>query len=92
MRLIDADALLDDCVFSSKEFEKFMREFIGDAPTIELERKKGKWEDCYRSKWDGTRYWFRACSECNFERDDCNSEKDTMYCPNCGAKMEKEDG
>ena len=37
MRIIDADALLDDCIFSSKEFEKMMREFIGDAPTIEPE-------------------------------------------------------
>ena len=54
------------------------------------EQKRGKWEDRYRSKWDGTRYWFRACSECDFERDDCNSDKDTMYCPNCGAKMGEE--
>lgn len=35
MRLIDADALLADCVFSSPQFEKGMREFIADAPTID---------------------------------------------------------
>lgn len=55
------------------------------------EQKRGKWLNRYRAKWDRTLYWFRACSECDFERDDCNSEKDTMYCPNCGAKMEKEE-
>ena len=54
------------------------------------EQKRGKWVNRYRAKWDRTLYWFRACSECDFERDDCNSEKDTMYCPNCGAKMEEE--
>lgn len=33
-RLIDADALLDDLLFPSKQFERGMRELIGDAPTI----------------------------------------------------------
>ena len=33
-RLIDANALLDDCIFSDKGLEKFMYEFIGDAPTV----------------------------------------------------------
>lgn len=33
-RLIDANALLDDCVFSDKGLEKFMYEFIEDAPTV----------------------------------------------------------
>ena len=35
MRLIDADNLLADCVFSSPQFERGMRAFIGDAPTID---------------------------------------------------------
>lgn len=33
-RLIDADALLDDLLFPSKQFEQGMRELIGDAPTV----------------------------------------------------------
>ena len=33
-RLIDADALLDDLLFPSKQFEQGMKALIGDAPTI----------------------------------------------------------
>lgn len=33
-RLIDADALIADCVFPSKQFEDAFRELLGDAPTI----------------------------------------------------------
>ena len=33
-RLIDADAFLQDLLFPSKEFERGMRELVGDAPTI----------------------------------------------------------
>ena len=35
-RLIDADALFDDLLFPSKQFEQGMRELIGDAPTVIL--------------------------------------------------------
>lgn len=83
MRLIDADALFDDCVFSSEAFEKGMREFIGDAPTIE-ERKKGKWI------WDDEGY---HCSECFFHAYGNTLEcldGTYRYCPKCGAKMDEE--
>lgn len=33
-RLIDADALLDDCIFSDEGFKRGMYAFIGDASTI----------------------------------------------------------
>lgn len=33
-RLIDADALLDDLMCPSKQFEQGMRALIGDAPTV----------------------------------------------------------
>ena len=51
--------------------------------------RHGHWEDGHRSKYDGTRYWFRQCSECLYERNDDDSEKDTKYCPNCGALMDE---
>ena len=35
MRLIDADALFEDCMFSSLDFELGLKEFINDAPTID---------------------------------------------------------
>ena len=49
--------------------------------------KKGKWIDSWRSKMDGTRYWYRECDHCGYERNDCDSEKDSNFCPNCGAYM-----
>lgn len=80
MRLIDADALLDDCIFSSEAFEKGMREFIGDAPTIE-ERKKGKWEVI--DEVPPRRYGCSICKKLSWYQ--------YNYCPNCGAKMEAEE-
>ena len=54
------------------------------------ERKKGKWQDNHRQKFDGTFYWFRECSVCGYERNDDDSGKDTNFCPNCGADMRGE--
>lgn len=64
---------------------KRCEENINALPFAEPERKKGKWEDAFRSGLDGTRHWYRKCSECGYERDDDNDEKDTKFCPNCGA-------
>lgn len=52
------------------------------------DKNVGKWIDAWRSAWDGTRHWYRECSECGYERDDDNIDKDTKFCPNCGAYME----
>ena len=49
--------------------------------------KHGEWVDGRRIRWDGTFYWFRQCSCCDYERNDDDPGKDTPYCPNCGAKM-----
>lgn len=55
------------------------------------DKNVGKWIDAWRSAWDGTRHWYRECSECGYERDDDNIDKDTKFCPNCGAYMGVED-
>ncbi len=49
--------------------------------------KHGRWIDGWRGRLDGTRYWYRECGECGYERDDDDAEKDTNFCPNCGADM-----
>lgn len=56
------------------------------------ERKTGKWIDGKRMKNDGTFYWFRQCDQCGYERNDCDTEKDSNFCPNCGADMRGEQG
>ena len=46
---------------------------VKEQPTIEPERKKGKWIDL----WDRSR-----CSACNMD-----STYEHNFCPNCGADM-----
>ena len=60
-------------------------EHINALPSAE---RRGRWVDGKRMGFDGTFYWFRQCSECLYEREDDNPEKDTNYCPNCGARMD----
>lgn len=97
MRLIDADALKLDIVeegqkskrYKIGEFWELNRDEIWDVidrqPTIEPERKKGKW-----IKVDnGYSYWYE-CSECGCEplRSKWNGrEVFSDFCPNCGADM-----
>ena len=53
------------------------------------EPKPGKWYDWSFTAFDGSTVWHRVCSVCGYKRDDDNLDKDTNYCPNCGAKMER---
>ena len=55
-------------------------------PTVDVrEVKHGKW----LNKVNGY-YWFGKCSECgaSLNLSDCSIHMN--YCPNCGAKMDKE--
>ena len=56
-------------------------------PSAQPERKTGRWIDGKRMKNDGTFYWFRQCDQCGYERNDCDTEKDSNFCPDCGADM-----
>ena len=104
MRLIDADALKDkwqndlkDTLENGVEYidndiEDVYRWFAEDlesSPTIDPV-KHGKWNDGKYMGGDGCFVWHRECSLCGYERDDDNLDKDTNYCPNCGAKMDGE--
>ena len=68
---------------SFKGLEKRLRAL----PPAQPERKTGKWIDGRRMKFDGTFYWFRQCDQCGYERNDCDTEKDSNFCPDCGADM-----
>ena len=89
MRLID----LDSPGIKKMGIDKFgncIYHIPPDTAIAEAEPiRHGHWEDGYRSKWDGTLYWFRVCSNCGYERKDDNTELDTNFCPNCGAKMDE---
>ena len=65
-------------------------EEIKHLPSAQPARKTGKWIDGKRMKLDGTFYWFRQCDQCGYERNDCDPEKDSNFCPDCGADMRGE--
>lgn len=58
-----------------------MKDELDNAPTIEPERKKGKWIWQIWSKY--------MCSECGHMTnvDECMEKPMYIYCPYCGAKM-----
>ena len=52
---------------------------IKSVPSVEPERKPGKWVE---NKWGE-----ETCSECGYT----HKAEGSNYCPNCGAKMEVEE-
>lgn len=105
MRPIDADAAKHKMMIcinamiegdENKEFAAFAKEMIGylsfaidDIPTIEAEPVR-------HARWVKDKDGFHHCSECgeNTDRQEDAfgydiSEFKTIYCGNCGAKMDK---
>lgn len=85
MRLIDADSLYETLCHiwdrtDSEDFEKAVFETIINAPTIESERKKGKW-----IRNDNGTY---SCSVCQSWIPE-EQHYYARYCLYCGAKMER---
>ncbi len=80
-----------------REIEQFLPNFKKELDKIydslqyipTAESKVGKWLDGERVGYNGV-YYYRYCSECLFERNDDDGDKDTPYCPNCGARMKGE--
>ncbi|MBO7682358.1 MAG: hypothetical protein J6T17_06350 [Clostridia bacterium] len=86
MRLIDADALREKAHklpngYNHGWFHKCVDEMIDTAPTIDPVK---------RGKWLRTPTWWAYCSVCGMEPPN-ESNETTDFCPNCGAKMDKED-
>ena len=90
MRPIDADALIEEIRDTFKGMSTYAEQcgatlavgMLREAPTITLDdlRPHGRWGN-YEPYSDGYR-----CLHCKLIHRSC-----TAYCPNCGAKMDKED-
>jgi hypothetical protein len=84
-RLIDADSLKEDLT-RFYDGEVTARQLIDEQPTVEPERRLGKWVavgECYVK-----------CSECGLETTKNElrgialfGENEPYFCPNCGADM-----
>lgn len=91
MRLIDADALIDkygDWYTEEGTEEGYIgmiKGIVDSMPTIEPERKKGKWIPAFDGKFRGGAYWFN-CSECNHMVVG-GLGYGNFFCENCGADM-----
>lgn len=91
-RLIDANALMRDIQKYALSDGKFQH-WVEVQPTIEPERKKGKWiieEKHYKGKEQEFYYIEEYCSECGAKRKIGWAEAN--FCPNCGADMRGEEG
>lgn len=78
---VTAKIILDGVI---ADLDGTSRDGFKNAPTIELERKKGKWV------YDGIRGRFPACkcSICgHYENADWALLQGANFCPNCGADM-----
>ena len=91
MRLIDADALLEDVRKNSVSYfaEDFAHEWVDKQPTIEPERKKGKWERHYsRPNVYADLCWH--CSCCGYKSADGWANR-WNFCPACGADLREDE-
>lgn len=96
---IDMPKNCDECLFIQRGYPDWcdlpMGQDIYDdqrrpewCPLSEVEPvKTGKWYDWSFTAFDGYTVGHRVCSVCGYKRDDDNLDKDTNYCPNCGARM-----
>ena len=83
MRAIDAYELKRSLAVSALiEDQKTLEQIIDEQPTIEPERKKGKWHSRIYSKIE-----MFVCSECQHEYsyDAETGEQFYNYCTNCGS-------
>lgn len=91
MRIINADDLKDlmyiACMGQDKAFVKVFEQVIDDCPTIEPESliPHGKWIEYEASDSDLDPRC--RCSKCGSVETPLARHS---YCPNCGAKMDKE--
>lgn len=96
-RLIDADALMKamyhrafetdgDTMWQSGCWVRYraIEQVIKEQPTIEPERKKGKWLHKSKQLAALNTAWWYECSICGYHA--FNGMR-TDFCPNCGAEI-----
>ena len=66
-------------------FYETIMKIINSIPSVEPERKKGKWIE------DETGYGFWICSECGFASEAFGANILYPFCPNCGEKLDWSD-
>ena len=84
MRAIDADELKAAFPYSGSVRTEFFRATIDHMPTIEPQKRRGKWETI--EGWDGDEVY--RCSECGEEYvliDGTPKDNGYHFCPNCGS-------
>lgn len=86
MRAIDGDALIKKAYDEAKgmaepydDFGMLVEWLVDKAPTIEPERKTGKWIPRLEEEWYGDQ---AECPLCGHVTIDVGN-----FCPNCGADM-----
>ena len=78
MRLIDADALIEEAL-TEGAYGYVDAKQIADSPTIDaVPVRHGRWYEGHE---------MMTCTNC-CEQFDLYFKNDFNYCPNCGAKME----
>jgi len=90
MRLIDADALREEVLYDNTFENDTVNYYLGvidDQPTIDAEPvRHGKWMEKRETSKFHVRYF--ECSECRAAS--YRYQTRMNYCPNCGAKMDRE--
>lgn len=97
-RLIDADALVEKAYWHGEHpnVDNLFAEGVDavdvsdieEAPTIEAEPvRHGYWENANGRP----KTYIRKCSVCGKEAYFCGRGCSYKFCPNCGAKMDKEE-
>ena len=73
-----------------KDCKQYAIDLLQHAPTIEPQRKKGKWIE-QEDSWDGVYYECSACGEPWTTIDGTPWDNGMNFCPHCGAEMLTED-
>ena len=89
-RLIDADAI-PWCNYDLDNYHPFEgvdKDVVDEMPTIDPEslRPHGRWVESLVLRTDMSALYQYTCSECAII-----SNRESNYCPNCGAKMDLEE-